>query len=160
VPIFEQVEKDYPNLEYAAQALFALGSISEMSNDYLGAISYYERIEREYPYSNVIVTSLVRHANDKLLLRNPQSAMLYIQKAETTQRKINNKFDVDKDSISNDKPYQKQDFNDNYNENIFYLKGEANNQIERYDAAISNFQEVLLFYPNSELLDFVNMGMG
>jgi len=159
IPYFTETEELFPTFDYAAQSLYALASISEMNNDFTGAIEYYEKIERKYPYSNVIVASLVRNANDKLLLRNPQSALLYIQKAESTHRRINNKFDSD-DTTLITRPYQKQDFNDNYLENILYLKGEAYNQVERYDIAIANFDELKKTYPNSSLMDFVNMGLG
>ena len=160
MPIFNQVQSEFPDLEYAAQAIFALGSIAEMHNDFAGAIVYYEQIEKEYPYSNVIVASLVRNANDKLLLRNPQSALLYIQKAESTQRRVLNRFSVEDGELPAAKPYQKQDFNDHFDENILYLKGEALNQVERYDAAITNFQELINTFPKTELLDFANMGLG
>jgi TolA-binding protein len=163
VPYFVETQKSFPDFEYAAQSLYALGSIDEMDKNYSGAIEHYEQIENEYPYSNVILAALIRNANDKLLLRNPQSALLYIQKAESTHNNIMERRDPLKDETNkntNPKQYQKQDFNEHYGENILYLKGEAYNQIERYELAIVNFEEILRAYPKSELLDFVNMGIG
>jgi tetratricopeptide (TPR) repeat protein len=164
IPYFVETQKNFPDFEYAAQSLYALGSIAEMNKEYASAIEYYEKIETEYPYSNVILAALVRNANDKLLLRNPHSALLYIQKTESTYHNIITKkreTNTDEtDNNTNTKQSQKQDFNDHYSENILYLKGEAYNQIERYDLAISHFEEVLRAYPKSELLDFVNMGIG
>ena len=153
IPHFAETQKSFPNLKYAAQSLYALGSIAEMDKNYEKAIGYYEQIEMDYPYSNVIIASLVRNANDRLLLRNPQAALLYIQRAENGYRRI-----ATGDSVG--LLYEKQDFNDNYLENIEYLQGEAYNQIEQYDQAIKNFNEVVTSYPKSELMDFVNMGIG
>ncbi|MCL2038886.1 MAG: tetratricopeptide repeat protein [Bacteroidetes bacterium] len=153
IPYFTESQKNFPNYIYAAQSLYALGSIAEMDKDYEKAISYYNRIESEYPYSNVILASLIRNANDRLLLRNPQSALIYIQRAENIYRKI-----IMKDSVG--MLYAKQDFNENYLENIEYLQGEAYNQVAQYDQAIKHFNEVVNSYPKSNLMDFVNMGIG
>ena len=150
---FEDAQKNFPNSIYAPQSLYALGSIAEMDKEYDKAISHYNKIENEYPYSNVIIASLVRNANDRLLLRNPQSALLYIQRAENIYKRINAN-----DSIG--MLYAKQDFNEQYLENIEYLQGETYNQIGQYDQAIKHFEVITNSYPKSDLMDFVNMGIG
>ena len=153
IAYFTEAQKSFPNLVYAAQSLYGLGSIAEMDKDYDKAIIYYNRIENEYPYSNVILASLIRNANDKLLLRNPQAALLYIQRADNIYRRI-----VKKDSVG--VLYAKQDFNEGYLENVEYLQGEAYNQVGQYDQAIKYFNEIVHSYPKSDLMDFVNMGIG
>ena len=153
IPYFSETQKNFPNLVYAAQSLYALGSIAEMDKDYEKAITYYNRIESEYPYSNVNIASLIRSANDRLILRNPQTAMLYIQRADNIYKRI-----AMRDSIG--LLYDKQDFNENYLENIDYLQGEAYNQIGQYDQAIKHFNEVVNSYPKSDLINFANMGIG
>ena len=154
IPYFDSTYKNYPYKQYAAQSIFALGSIAEMDKDFEKAIKYYEQIQNDYKYSNVILASLVRHANDNLLLRNPQAALLSIQRAEN----VYNQYINNKDSIG--KLYAKQDFNANFKENVLYLKGEALNQVGNYEQAIIAFEELIRSYPKSYLVDLSNMGLG
>lgn len=152
IPFFDSTYKNYPDKLYAAQSIYALATIAEMDKDYNKAIKYYELLQNDYKYSNVIIASLIRNANDDLLVRNPQSALLNIQKAENAYQHI-----VAKDSIG--LLYSKQDFNEKYNENVLYLKGEALNQVKNYDQAILTFSELINTYPNTNLIDLANMGL-
>jgi len=148
-PFFDSTYLNYPNGIYAAQAIFALGSIEEMDKNFENAIKFYEQIQNNYRFSNVILAALVRNANCNLLLRNPQPALMNIQRAENTFQQINSR-----DSVA------KQDFNENFNENVLYLKGETFNQLENFDQAIQSFDQLIKTYPNSYLLDFANSGLG
>jgi TolA-binding protein len=153
IPYFDSTHKNNPHKQYAAQAIFALGSIAEMDKDYEKAIKYYEQIQSDYRFSNVILTSLVRNANCNLMLRTPQAALMSIQRAENAHQQI-----LNRDSIG--RLYAKQDFNKNFNENVLYLKGEAFNQVENYEQAVLSFEQLIKNYPNSDLVDLANMGLG
>ena len=153
IPFFEATHTNSPEGQYAAQAIFALGTIAEMDKDYEKAIRYYEQIQSNHRFSNVILAALVRHSNDNLLLRNPQAALISIQRAENIYQSIKN-------NDSTGKLYAKQDFNENFAESVLYLKGEALNQVGNYEQAIRNFEDLIRLYPKSDLVDLANMGLG
>jgi TolA-binding protein len=163
VPYFSAAYKDTTKMssvtgKYAAQSVYALGTIAEMDKEYSKAIGYYKLLQEEYPYSNASLASLIRNANDELLLREPQRALLLLQKVESIHQHIEMN-----DSIG--KLYVQQDFIDAYTEDVMYLKGESFNQLGNYDQAIIILNDLVKYYAerndrNGLLLNDAYMGLG
>jgi tol-pal system protein YbgF len=153
VSYFERCYKDFSGGIYQAQSLYALGTIAEINNDYEKSIEYFTKIQDEFPYSSVVVVAMIRTANDALLLRNPQKALLHIYRAEQSVAHIQAQ-----DSIGN--KYMPQDYFENAAESIEYLKGEIYNQTANFDKTIAVLNNFATKYPNSKLKDYVYMALG
>ncbi len=153
IPYFETASKNFADGIYTPSSIYALGTIAEMNKDYNKAMGFYDMLYSDYRYSQVIVAAFLRNANDALLLRNPQAAMLSIERAENAMAHINAK-----DSIG--ALYAEQDYYDKSKENVIYLKGEALNQTNNFDQAIEIFDSFIKKYSQSELIDHVYMGLG
>lgn len=151
IPIFEELVKNYQYGELTDDALYAIGSIYEMNNNYKKSIETYRLLQNEFPYRNTIIVSYIREANNHLVLRDNRSALLSIERAETISRIIISGTDEAK-------KYESQSYLDNYNENILYLKAEAYNLSKNYDVAISTYNELLSKFPNSYLANNAKLG--
>ena len=152
-PIFESCYRSYPDGEYADDALFALGLISEINRDFEIAVNYFRTGATKYPYSNIFISSKIREANNNLILRRPAPALISLENAEKVYWDIKTN-----DSIST--LFEKQSYAENAAEEIIYLKGEAYNIAGKYTQAHSIFQSFLGSYSNSKLTNYARLGAG
>jgi len=150
---FELCSKEYPEGQFADDALFALAQINENKQEYETAISLYKLIRTKYPKSNLYISTLIREANNHLMLRNYNSALLTLERAETIFISIANQ-----DSVGID--YENQTYSENHRENITYLRGEANNQAGNYANALKYYVAFLETYYNSPLINHIRLGAG
>lgn len=144
IPVFEQLVSEYPNGNFADDALFALGTIAEVNRQYPDAIKYYKDLQKKYPYRNTALQAYLREANNDILQRDAASALLALERAETIRRE--SAIDTLEKNI-----YEKQSYNDNAQERIYYLRGEAYNLASNYDKAIESFQLLSNNYKDSKL---------
>lgn len=142
---------DYPNGAFADDAIFAIAQVNEFKGEYEKAINLYNKIRLEYPKSNVYISSLIREANNYLLLRNFNSALLTLERAETIFTSIRQK-----DSIGI--LYESQTYSENHRENITYLRAEANNQAGNFQKALTYYRAFLGTFFNSPLINHVRLG--
>jgi len=149
-PLLEESAKNYSQESYADDAIYALGLIAEIENDFDQAIAYFKKVRINYPRSNTYLSSLIREANNNLLLRNYQPALINLEKAEIIINQINN----------NQSELEVQSHADYARQEILYLRGEANNQAGNFDKAISYFTTFLETYSEDELAGYVRLGAG
>ncbi len=142
---------NYPEGKFSDDAIFAMAQVSEFKGDYETAISSYNKIRTLYPKSNVYISSLIREANNYLLLRNFNSALLNLERAEN----VLNSIDF-KDSIG--VLYETQTYNDNHRENITYLRAEANNQAGNFQKSLTYYKAFNETFFNSPLINHVRLG--
>lgn len=152
-PIFEECYRKYPEGKYADDALYALGVAAEINRQYETAITFYKNCVRRYPYSDVYVAAKLREINDNLMLKDFSNAFVNIESVEITINHINSK-----DSVG--LLYEKQNYIDSADQEILYLKAEANNLAGNYKQAISFFEQYLKKYPDSKFVLRSHLGMG
>ncbi len=150
---FQECYSQYPNGEFADDALFALGMSSEVSREYDVAIGYFRTIEKKYPFSNTVLISMLREVNDNLILRKPSSALITIENANVIVRHIQQK-----DSLG--LLYKKQSYFEKIPEELLYLRGEAYNQSQNYEQAAAFFHGFLETFTSSYLTGYVRLGYG
>lgn len=144
---------NYPDGDYADEALYNIGRIYEINLKHDSAISYFRLNSRSYPFRNTYLSSLVAEASNLLSLRQPTSALLALNQAETLLDHI-----ILKDSIS--LQYEEQTSVDNIREIILYLKGESYNIAANYQEASNVFDFFLQTYADSEFIDLIRLGYG
>ncbi len=152
-PIFEDLVLRFPKSEYSDDALFALGQIAENNSNYEDAIVYYKKIRGEYPNSNSYISALIREANNNIILRNPSSATLLLERADAT---ING---IDKND-SNYVKYENQSYSNNSKEQILYLRGESANLSKNFKQASLFFKTFIETYKQSNLINLVKLAYG
>lgn len=144
---------NYPDGEFADEALYNVGRIYELNMKNDSAISYFRLNSRTYPYRNTYISSLVAEASNLLSLRQPTRALLALNQAETLLDKI----------ILNDSTiakYETQTSVYNIRELIIYLKGESYNIAGNYQEASKVFEFFLQTYSESEFIDLIRLGYG
>ncbi len=152
-PVFQECVENYPDGEYADDAYYALGQNAEVNRRYKEAIDYFDQIEENYPYSNSIVSSLIRQANSRLIRRNPTDALVLLNKTEMINGHIR-----EQDSIG--ALYEKQTYVSNPREEVLYLKGESYNLKGNYERAMIIFSAFLETYYDSPLTHYVRLAAG
>ncbi len=153
VPVFDNCSQVYPGGQYSDDAIFALGQSAEINRKYENAIEHFSTISRNYKKSNSFIASLIREANNRLSLRDPNHALVLLKEAEIAYRHI-----ADKDSTG--LLYEKQTYISHPFEDIQYLKGEAYNLSANFKLAISNFEVFLNTFYESPLKNYVRLGLG
>ncbi|HRP01167.1 MAG TPA: tetratricopeptide repeat protein [Candidatus Kapabacteria bacterium] len=153
IPPFVAAAINYPNGEYADEALYNVGRIYELNMKHDSAISYFRLNYRTYPYRNTYLNSLVSEASNLLELRQATGALLALNQAETLLDHL-----ILKDSVST--LYQEQTSANNIREIILYLKGEAYNIAGNYEEAAKVFEFFLQTYIDSEYIDLIRLGYG
>ncbi len=126
--------------QYADDALFALGQIEEGRLNYDKAITYYRRVETEYPLSNVVLISKIRHAQCLLFLRESSNAITVLASAENTRQSV---IESQEQTQASAKTIEAQNEFEESNRSIRYLRAEAMNQRALYDSALVEFNRVI-----------------
>lgn len=143
----------YPEGEFSDDAIFAYGQLYEQKNENEKAIAAFKKVRIEYPRTNVYIASLIREANNNLLLRKYQDALLVLERANFAAQSIANQ-----DSIG--LQYETQTNFENPQEAILYLRGEASNLAGNYDQALMYFETFLNTFFGSNLEYKSKLGAG
>jgi tetratricopeptide (TPR) repeat protein len=152
LPFYTAYNK-YPDKPYADDAIYSIGRIYEMNSNFDSALVYFRLNSKIYPKSNTATMSLIREANNCLALRQPNSALLALEKAENNLNHISGQ-----DSIG--LTYEPQSFISDAREKLLYLKGESYNSLGNFEEATKVFSFFLDTYGDSELSDYVRLGYG
>jgi len=152
-PLFDEVMLRYPDSDYADDALYSLGKIEEMRENYLEAISRFKKLRINYPLSNTYVASLIREANNNITIRKFEAATLNLERADAVLSSI-----LKQDSIG--LKYPEQSNSEFARQEILYLRGEAANMAGNYQEALSYFNTFLETFENDDLANFVRLGAG
>lgn len=151
--ILKRCVEKYPFGQYSDDALYALGRNSEVKMEYKLAANLYKRIYTDYPYSNSVLASRIRQADNMLILREPAEALMILESADNMDRHI---FDADSIGLL----YEKQTNDNNSTEKIQYLRGESYNLLANWDMALNYFNAFLETFYNSPYEDYVRLGAG
>jgi TolA-binding protein len=152
IPFYSSYNK-YPDKPCADDAIYSIGRIYEINSNFDSALFYFRLNSNTYPKSNTLLISLIRESNNCLTLRQPNSALLALEKAEN----ILNHIEL-QDSIG--LTYEPQSFILDAREKILYLKGESYNALANYEEANKVFSFFLGTYGDSDLSDYVRLGYG
>lgn len=152
-PLFEECFRIYPEQKYADDALYFLGVSEEINRNFEIAINYYNTIAKKYPYRNTYLASRIREVNNKLILREPFTALDILENVKSTAVKISMQ-----DSMG--KLYETQSYINNAEADLQYLSGEALNIAGKYEQALIEFKTFLDNYSNPELNEYVRLGSG
>ncbi|MFH1052672.1 MAG: tetratricopeptide repeat protein [bacterium] len=152
-PLFEECFRFYPEQEYADDALYLLGVSEEINRNFEIAISYYNTIAKKYPYRNTYMASRIREINNKLILREPFTALDILENVKNTAIKISMQNSIGK-------LYEPQSHINNAEADLQYLSGEALNIAGKYEQALIEFKTFLDNYSNPELDEYVRLGSG
>ncbi len=142
---FETCFRNYQKSSIADDALYFLGLISEMKGEEETAINYYKTLQKQYPYSNVLLASKIRETSNYITLRQDAQALVALDFAESIYTKIQIR-----DSLG--LLYEKQDYCEDIEEKIKFLRGEAYMIASRFDDAIGEYNDFITKFPNSKYL--------
>lgn len=129
----EKCAEIYPEGEFSDDAIFAYGQLYEQELENEKAIAAFKKVRMEYPKTNVYIASLIREANNYLILRKYPDALLVLERANFAALSI-----MEQDSVG--KLYEKQTNFENPQEAILYLRGEASNLAGNYEKALMYFE--------------------
>ena len=123
----------YPEGEFSDDAIYAYGQLYEQEFENEKAIGAFKKVRIEYPKTNVYIASLIREANNYLILRKYPDALLVLERANFAAQSI-----MDQDSVGME--YEKQTNFENPQEAILYLRGEASNLARNDKQALMYFE--------------------
>ncbi len=160
--------REYPQGDYADDALFFRARRAETDGDYEQAIGLYARLIKTYPNRNTRLASQIRLAQNQLVMRRSAEALVSIDNAQLTIGNAKNSLNVDNVSIGKaDKNYpisvvnyQSDSYVDHPAEQVLYLRGEAYNQNGRFDEGLKAFATLIEQYPKSPMLLRARLGAG
>jgi len=153
IPIFDECRQIDKNGQFVDESYYALGQAESKNGKHKEAIIYFRKIRTEYPYSNSYLQSLIKEANTNLILRDYSSALVALARAQRIYESIKKQ-----DSIG--LLFEKQSNFLKSQENILYLRGEANNLSGNYEEALVYFNSFLGTFLSSELANHVRLGAG
>jgi tol-pal system protein YbgF len=151
-PFFERAFKSYPQEKYADDAIFALGQIAELENEPFRAVYYFKNVRANYSRRNTVVASLIREAQNNLILRDAGAALVSLSEASNVLKTLSSE-----DSL---KTYEAQSFAENAAEEVLYLQGEAYNLAGQFDRSLQIFKELVQKYPASRFKNQANLSAG
>lgn len=153
LPVFLSTAVEFPDKEHADDSYYYIGRIHEINRNHDSALYYFRQVTKKYPKGNFILSSLIREANNNLMLRQPSSALIAVERAENIAEHIKLQ-----DSVS--LTFEKQMFHENSFEKLSYLKGEAYNIGGNYNAAVTVYQNFIKDYPDSPWIYYGRLGYG
>lgn len=153
LPLYLANTVEFPSSEYSDDCYYYAGRIHEINRNHDSSLYYFRQVTKNYPYGNVYLVSLIREANNHLMLRQPSSALIALEKAETLSGHI-----TAQDSIS--KLYESQLFADKSIEKIHFMKGESYNIGGNHKEAVKIFESFITEYPESEWINYSRLGYG
>jgi len=153
LPIYLSTVNNYPKHEFSDDCYYYAGRIHEIYRNHDSALYYYRLLTKNYQRSNLYLISLIREANNNLMLRQPSSALIALEKAETLTGYL-----LANDSIAT--LYEKQNYADNALEKIRLMKGEAYNIGGNYNEAAKVFESFVNQFTESEWSNYARLGLG
>jgi TolA-binding protein len=145
-PRFQLCAEQYPQSEYADDALFCMARFAEQRGEYEQAVSLHERLVRAYPDRNTRLAAHLRMAHDYLALRQPNEALAQLETASSLAANPTAQIPAAQIAAAQ---MEQQNYVANAPEQALYLRGEANNLSARYEAAVQAFDKLLAGYPQS-----------
>ncbi len=156
---FELCQLKYPKNPMADDALFALGLIAEQTQKNDDAVAYYKKVRTLYPERNNYLICLAREASNYLVLRNPSSAMIQLERAESAWEQIQLQENRSKDSTILYQ-YEKQSYIEEIPNLLLFLRAESSNLANNFAASISYYKNFIDRYLESPLLLNAKFGLG
>jgi TolA-binding protein len=153
LPVFLSTVAENPESELSDDCYYYIGRIHEINRNHDSALYYFRLVTKNYPKGNVYLVSLIREANNNLMLRQPSSALIALDKAEVFASHI-----IAQDSVS--ETFNPQYFAENSLEKIRYLKGESYNIGGNHKEAVKVFESFINDYPNSTWINYARLGYG
>ncbi len=152
IPSFNQLISKLPKSHLVDDSYFAMALVYEKNMEYDSAITNYNIIINQYPYSNSVLSSAIRSANNYILSRRASRALFDLENATSIYGHIQAN-----DSIG--KLYEKQTYLNYTIDEISYLKGEAYNIVGNYDQAIAEMTAFLETYSDTKLRSYFLYGI-
>ena len=153
LPLFQSTVHRFPSSEYSDDCYYYIGRIHEINRNHDSALYYFRQVTKNYPKGNVYLVSLIREANNNLMLRQPSSALIALERAETVANHI-----VAEDSLS--KTYEVQMFAENPLAKIRFMKGESYNIGGNHKEAAKIFESFISDFPESDWINYARLGYG
>lgn len=153
LPLYLANTKEFPNSEYSDDCYYYIGRIYEINKNHDSALYYFRQVTKTYTHGNVYLVSLIREANNNLMLRQPSSALIALDKAESLSHHL-----LANDSVA--QLYETQLFAEKPLEKIQYMKGESYNIGGNYKEAVKVFESFINDYPASEWINYARLGYG
>lgn len=152
IPSFNQLITKLPNSALVDDAYFAIALVHERNLEYDSAITNYNQIINKHSYSNSVLSSVIRSANNYILTRRASRALFDLENANSIYGHIQAN-----DSIG--QLYEKQTYLNYTIDEISYLKGEAYNIVGNYDQAIAEMTAFLETYSDTKLRSYFLYGI-
>lgn len=144
----------FPEHYLADDALFYDGLVHENNNDVINAIAIFARYRSNYPKRNNTVASCIREAQNRLKRRQAAMSLVILENGESSrQQSITD--EQRKESL-----FEVQTNAEHAAEEILFLRGEAYNQLRRYEDALTAYKQLLNDYPTTHLSSQVRLGIG
>jgi len=152
IPSFKQLITNLPTSQLVDDSYFAIALVYEKNMEYDSAIANYNQIINNYPYSNSILSSIIRSANNYIMTRRASRALFDLENAISIYGHIQAN-----DSIG--QLYEPQTYINYTIDEISYLKGEAYNIVGNYDQAIAEMTAFLETYSDTKLRSYFLYGI-
>ena len=153
MPLYLIIVKDFFNSVYSEYSYYYVGRIHEINHNHDSALYYFRLVTKNYPKGNVYLVSLIREANNNLMLRQPSSALIALERAETVAGHIEAQ---DSTALT----YEPQMFAADSREKIRYMKGESYNIGGNYKEAAKVFDSFINDFQNSKWINYARLGYG
>ncbi len=165
IKVFQELQKKFPNSEYGDEAQYLIGWVHFQTGNFHEAIRYYEDLQTKYPRSKIIPVAIYSIGDAyfnlgeyerairkymELIKRYPDTKYVFdaingiIYCYEVTDRTTDAINFIDKIIQTNSQPQ--------FNDKIFFKKGEIYYSIANYKSAIESYNEFIAKYPQSKLV--------
>jgi len=162
---FANLQKKFPQSDYADESLFTLGWIYFQQNDFKKAISAYKNVLNVYPQSPLAPIVFYSVGDSYFNLAKYDSAIANYQIVMVQYPKSSYVFDAVngiqysfvamgnyEKAISFIDKFVNSNPSLNFSDQIFFKKGEIYYSARNYEAAKTSYQEFIASYPNSTLV--------
>jgi len=162
---FSNLQKKFPQSDYADESLFTLGWINFQQNDFGKAISAYKNVLNVYPQSLLAPIVYYSIGDSYFNLGKYDSAIVSYQVVMAEYPASNYVFDAVNGiqysyaakgdyvkAISFIDQFVSSNPSLSFSDQIFFKKGEIFYSARNYEAAKTSYQEFIASYPNSKLV--------
>ncbi len=165
IGVFKQLQAKFPNSQYGDEAQYLIGWVNFQMGNFEDAIRNYEDLQTKYPRSKIIPVTIYSIGDAyfnlgeyekairkymELIKRYPNTKYVFdaingiIYCYEVTDRTTDAVNFIDKIIQTNSQP--------EFNDKIFFKKGEIYYSIANYKAAMESYKEFISKYPTSKLV--------
>lgn len=152
LPSFNLLITRHPKSKLVDDSYFAIALVYEKNQEFDSAVTNYNKIINNYPYSNSVLSAIIRSANNHIMLRKASRALFDLEIATSVFGHIQAN-----DSVG--QLYEKQTYLNYTIDEISYLKGEAYNLVGNYDQAIAEMSAFLETYSDTKLRAYFLYGI-